>query len=117
MRKSSLLPAISARSAFRLFVCSAPIKKSRRLAPPRFQFTRFFSAALSAQPKSSSGNDAWGDEEQQLLRLHGHVCPAEEVSDNRQAAHDRHFGNVRLLLRNDDAANDHRAAVGNRHLR
>src|SRR5579885_3918992 len=79
-------------------------------------YLKLFSRDSRLAGKRLSGDDARGDKEEQIMRSDVDTLLAEQVPDHRQAAEDRHLVHVGLLLGNDDAADDHRAAVGNRHL-
>jgi hypothetical protein len=60
-------------------------------------------------------NNARGKEEQEFLRLCGDAGALKEMANQRQAAYDGHLLDVHALGRDDDAANHHGAAIGNRY--
>src|SRR6266478_5835093 len=55
-------------------------------------------------------------EEQSFLRRGRYAGPLEEISDQRQAPHQRHLLDVRALRGNDDAADYDGTAIGHSHL-
>src|SRR5579862_883145 len=55
-------------------------------------------------------------EEQKLLRRRTHRCMFEQVAHHRDASEERYLVNRCSLRRHDDAADYHRAAVGDQHL-
>src|SRR5260221_7969881 len=68
----------------------------------------------AARPRSVRHNPR-RQEEQQFLRRGAHVGPFKQISDNRQAAYDRYFGNRHLLLSDNHAADNYRSAILHRY--
>src|SRR3989442_15710969 len=64
---------------------------------------------------SLARNNPRGHEEQKFLRRRTHVGSLEKVSDDRQAANDRHLGDVGTLRRDDDPPNNHGSPIQNGH--
>src|SRR5438105_4018425 len=62
-------------------------------------------------------NDARSDKEYQLLRIGRDGAMAEQVAEDRNVAEQRNLRNVDRVLRLDNAADNHGAAIGHQNLR
>src|SRR3984957_13002717 len=89
-------------------------------SPARFQLNRAFWHDPLDGPSTAflklSRQDARGQEEQQFLGRRADGGVLEQVANDRQAAEQRHLLHVGTLLGDDDAADNHGAAVRYEHL-
>src|SRR5207302_3016987 len=90
-------------------------KKTNRRIPQSF-FRTFRRRSYCNSLNGLCLNDAWRDEEDQLLVRGADAAPLKQVAQGRDVAQQRHLRNVHAVLSLDNPANHHRATVGHEDL-